>query len=60
MGVKIHFETLASGMRAKLDTRYRDNNYTHKLRKFYGNGLSTGVLEDAIGKNRPVLAGRNK
>ena len=61
MTVRVHFETLASGMKAKLDPRYRDpNNCVHNGRKLGGSGFSAGVLEDSLGKYRPKLIGRNK
>ena len=55
MAVKIHFETLAPGMNAKLDATYRiSNNRTHinngtnALKKMSRNGSSAGVLADAV------------
>ena len=61
MTVRVHFETLASGMKAKLDPMHRDhNNYVHNNRKLYGNGFSASVLEDSLGKYRPKIIGRNK
>ena len=61
MTVKTHFETLASGMKAKLDTRFRvHNNYVHDLQKLYGNGFNAGLLEDTATKRRLTLVIGNK
>jgi hypothetical protein len=61
MTVKIHFETLTSGMRAKLDTRYRaHNDYVLNVRKMNGNSFSKSLLEDAVGKFQQTLVGRYK
>ena len=61
MNVKIHFETLTSGMRAKLDTRYRPNNdYVINVRKKNGNGTSKSLLDDSVGKFQQTLVGRYK
>jgi hypothetical protein len=57
MSVKIHFENLTSGMRAKLDTRYKaHNDYVYTVRKVHGNGIGASLLEDAVGKHRPAMA----
>ena len=55
MALKIHFETLALGMQAKLSTRYRLlNNHTYSsnsiniLKALYPNSAKTGILGDAI------------
>ena len=47
MTVKIHFETMTSGMAAKLDPKYRiRNNGTNSLGKLPGNDLNgRNVLE---------------
>jgi hypothetical protein len=61
MVVKIHFETLSPGLHAKLDASYRThNNCVLNVKKRHGNGSGASLLEDAVGKCRPVLAGRNK
>ena len=61
MTVKLHFETLALGMKAKLDARYRtQTNYVHIPATLYGNGSSAALLGDSIGKNRPTLIKKNK
>jgi hypothetical protein len=61
MTVRIHFEALTSGMRAKLDTRYRGHNdYVINVRKPNGNGSSKSLLEDAVGKFQQTLVGRYK
>ncbi len=61
MVVKIHFETLSPGLQAKLDASYRaHNNYVLNVKKLYGNGFSASLLEDAVGKSRTALSGRNK
>jgi len=66
MAVKIYFETLAPGMNAKLDARYRTSKdkvhagYTSSiLRQSYRNDTRTGFLEDPVGKCRPKLAVRS-
>ena len=51
MALKIHFETLSPGLRAKLDAKYRvsgnhRSNGTH--RKLYRNGNGTTLLEDDV------------
>jgi len=61
MVVKIHFETLSPGLQAKLDASYRaNNNYVLNVKKLHGNGSGASLLEDAVGKSRAALAGRNK
>ena len=61
MTVKLHFETLALGMKAKLDARYRaQTNYAYTPATLYGNGSSTAFLGDSIGKTRPILIKKNK
>ena len=61
MTVKIHFETLASGMKAKLDAKFRTGgNYEPNIRRLYENGFSGGFLDDAVGKCQHTLAKRNK
>ena len=61
MNVRMHFETLTSGMRAKLDTRYRvHSDYVINVRKANGNGHSKSLLEDAVGKFQQTLVGRHK
>ena len=54
MVVKIHFETLSPGLKAKLDAKYRvmsnhRTNYTNgNLRKLSRNGNGSSILEDDI------------
>jgi len=54
MVVKIHFETLSPGLKAKLDARYRvtsnhRTDYTNgTLRKLCRNGNGSSVLEDDV------------
>ena len=61
MVVKIHFETLSPGLKAKLDASYRaHNSYGNNVKKLNGNGFSASLLEDSVGKCRTALAGRNK
>jgi hypothetical protein len=61
MAVKIHFETLTSGMKARLDARYRtQNSSVPNIRKLYENGFSNGFLYDAVGKCQQTLAKRNR
>ena len=59
--VKIHFETLTSGMKAKLDARYRrQSQYESGIRRLYGSGSSSGILDDAVGKRLQAVSKRNK
>ena len=59
MTVRTYFENLTSGMRAKLDASYRNRNHSgYSPRKGYENGIRNGFLEDAVKKNRPLLASR--
>jgi hypothetical protein len=61
MNMRIHFETLTSGMRAKLDTRYRaHDDYVLSIRKMNGNGTSKSLLDDSVGKFQQTLVGRYK
>ena len=51
MALKIHFETLSPGLKAKLDAKYRvsgnhRSNGTH--RKLYRNGNGATLLEDDV------------
>lgn len=54
MVVKIHFETLSPGLKAKLDAKYRHtnngrNDYSNgALRKLYRNGNGASLLEDDV------------
>ena len=66
MAVKIHFETLAPGMHAKLDARYRTSknqihiDYASKVfRGSYRNDHRTVFLQEPVGKCRPKLAVRS-
>jgi hypothetical protein len=54
MVVKIHFETLSPGLKAKLDAKYRVTN-NHRfdstngfVRKTYRNGNGASLLEDEV------------
>ena len=61
MTVKIHFETLASGMKARLDAKYRtQHNYEPNIRRSNANGFGTSFLDDAVGKCQQTLAKKNK
>lgn len=61
MTVKIYFESLTSGMKAKLDTRYKaNNNYTYNFRKTYGYGYGANLLGDTLEKSRLKLIGKNR
>ena len=53
MTVKLHFETIALGMKAKLDTRYRGNgNNIINFRTLHRDESGAASLGDFIGKNR--------
>jgi len=59
MNVRIHFENLSAGMKAKLDPSYRTNgNSVLNLRKLHGN--SPRSLGDATGKHRLSLKSGKK
>ena len=59
MNVRIHFENLSAGMKAKLDPSHRANsNSVLNLRKSYGNSPSS--LGDATGKHRLSLTSGKK
>lgn len=61
MVVKIHFETLTSGMKTRLGPGYKDrDNYVHNLRRSYGNDCGAGLIKDAVGHCRRTLVSRNK
>jgi hypothetical protein len=50
MTVKIYFETMASGMAAKLDPRYRiTRNCTNNLGKLPGNSSGTRYISEKFG-----------
>jgi hypothetical protein len=53
MMVKIHFENLAAGMKAKIDPSYRTNNSVDNLKK--SNGSHPGSLGDKVIKFRSLL-----
>ena len=61
MVVKIHFETLTSGMKAKLGPGYkgRDNSVPN-LRRSYGNDCSAGLIKDSVGHCRRTLVSKDK
>jgi len=54
MVVKIHFETLSPGLKAKLDAKYRvtsnhrSDNTNGTIRKAYRNGNGVSLLEDDV------------
>lgn len=50
MTVKIYFETMTSGMAAKLDPKYRiRNNGTNNLGKLPANGMNGRTVMDKFG-----------
>ena len=59
MALQIYFETLASGMNAKLNSRYRTQNNQVRIIKnnnsakaLYPNSARSGFLGDTITKHR--------
>jgi hypothetical protein len=57
MAFQIYFETLASGMHAKLNSRYRTQNNHVRISKnnnksLYPKGVTSGFLGDTVSKHR--------
>jgi hypothetical protein len=61
VGVKIYFETVASGMAAKLDPRYRIiKSHSHGPSKSPGNGSGNSVHKCLLDKFGTSMVSSNK